>query len=74
MLTTQTEMLRALAAGEGPAESLFALGYSGWSPGQLENEMRRGDWFVIPADPDLVFPDDPGKTWKRARARRRIEL
>lgn len=74
VLTTQTEMLRALASGNGPADSLFALGYAGWSPGQLENEMRRGDWFVIPADPDLVFPDDPGETWKRARARRRIEL
>lgn len=73
-LSVRTRLLRDLAAGAGPAESLFVTGYAGWSPGQLENEMRRGDWFTIPAEPGLVFADDPSETWSEARARRRIEL
>lgn len=74
VLTIQTEMLRALAAGEGPEESLFVLGYAGWSAGQLDNEVRRGDWFTIPVDPELVFAENPEETWEEARARQRIEL
>lgn len=73
-LTIQTEMLRALAAGEGPEQSLFVLGYAGWSAGQLEAEMRRDDWFTIPVDPELVFAENPEETWEEARARQRIEL
>lgn len=72
--TRHRRLLRDLAAGKGPAESLFVMGYAGWSPGQLENEMRRGDWFTIPADPALVFAEEPSETWAEARARRRIEL
>ncbi|MEX0696841.1 MAG: YqgE/AlgH family protein [Dongiaceae bacterium] len=73
-LTTEPAMLRALAARNGPEHSLFALGYAGWSGGQLESEIARGDWIVVPADATLVFADDPAMTWARAIARRAIEL
>ncbi|MFQ6017821.1 MAG: YqgE/AlgH family protein [Kiloniellaceae bacterium] len=73
-LTTQTEILRAIAQGEGPEHSLFALGYAGWGPGQLESELARDAWFVIPAEPSLVFAEDPSESWKRAVALRGIDL
>ncbi len=73
-MTAEAEMLRRLARGEGPERSLFALGYSGWGPGQLEAEFTRDDWFTIPFDPALVFARDPARSWERAAARRSLEL
>jgi putative transcriptional regulator len=72
--TTEPEMLRRIASGKGPSRYLFALGYAGWAPGQLETELGRSDWFVIPADPSLIFTDHPEETWKRALARRSTTL
>ncbi len=48
----------------------FFAGYAGWAGGQLENELERGDWIVIPASPELVFHDDPGQAWKQALYRK----
>jgi putative transcriptional regulator len=73
-LTAQPDMLRAIARGEGPARSIFTLGYSGWGPGQLESELARDAWFVIPADMSLVFAANPAKSWERAAARRSLDL
>lgn len=73
-LTARPEMLGALARGEGPAHSLFALGYAGWAPGQLESELAQDAWFVIPAEADLIFAEDPAQSWQRAVALRSIEL
>ena len=73
-LTTRPEALRALARGEGPAQSLFILGYSGWGPGQLESELARDAWFVVPAKSSLVFAEDPARSWERAVAQRTIDL
>ena len=73
-LTARPEMLRAIARGDGPAQSVFTLGYAGWGPNQLESELARDDWFVIPADMSLVFAPDPAKSWERAAARRGFDL
>ena len=73
-MTVDAEILHKIARGEGPERSLFALGYSGWAPGQLESELARDDWFTIPFDPALVFARDPARTWKRAAARRSLDL
>jgi putative transcriptional regulator len=43
---------------------LFA-GYAGWSPGQLEDEMKRGAWLTHPASLELVFDTDPAKLWRQ---------
>lgn len=65
-ITTKLEVLTAIAKGEGPKRSLFALGYAGWGPGQLEGEIARDDWVTAPADQNLIFSDDLESTWDRA--------
>ncbi|MCZ6607976.1 MAG: YqgE/AlgH family protein [Alphaproteobacteria bacterium] len=65
-ITTKLEVLEAIAKGEGPKRSLFALGYAGWGPGQLEGEIARDDWVTAPADESLIFSDDLESSWDRA--------
>jgi putative transcriptional regulator len=73
-MTFEPGILRAIADGHGPRRFLFALGYAGWAPGQLENEIGRGDWITVPSDEALVFDEDYEKKWERATARQRINL
>jgi len=54
-LTATLDVLHEIAAGEGPRKSLLALGYAGWSPGQLENEILHNGWLHCSADEDLLF-------------------
>jgi putative transcriptional regulator len=54
-LTATIDILRAIAQGEGPENALLALGYAGWSAGQLESEIQANGWLNCPADPDLIF-------------------
>ena len=73
-LNAHDEALQALAEGTGPQKMLFLLGYAGWGPGQLEYELERGDWYVVEADPDLIFSEEPARTWERALSRFTTEL
>ncbi len=72
-VTTDVEIVRAIGQGKGPRNSIFALGYSGWGPGQLEAELKAGGWFSIPADERLIFDGDPATKWDRALARRKMK-
>jgi putative transcriptional regulator len=54
-LTATLDVLRAIAKGEGPRRSLLALGYSGWGPGQLENEIQKNGWLHCEADEEIIF-------------------
>lgn len=73
-VTAQPEIFRAIGARAGPRLTLFALGYAGWAPGQLEAEIAAGAWISVPADEALVFDENSEKKWDRAMARRRIDL
>jgi len=54
-LTSSKDVLEAVASGQGPERLLVTLGYSGWGPGQLEDEIARNAWLTTPADADLIF-------------------
>lgn len=54
-LTTSRDILEAIACNQGPKDHLVALGYAGWSGGQLEEEIRANAWLSGPADYGIVF-------------------
>ena len=60
-LTGSRDILCAIAAGEGPEDYLVALGYAGWSAGQLEAEMAENSWLTVQADPDILFRSAVGE-------------
>ena len=68
-LTATIDILRAIAGGHGPNRALLALGYAGWSPGQLESEIHANGWLNCPADPDLIFGPDLETKYSRAMAK-----
>lgn len=68
-LTATIEILQDMAKGSGPARATLALGYAGWSPGQLESEIHANGWLTAPADEDIVFDTDVETKWSRALAK-----
>jgi len=67
-MTATLDVLEDLARGAGPAAALLALGYAGWGPGQLEDEIQQNGWLTADATPELVFgPRMEGK-WVAALA------
>ncbi len=67
-LTATLDVLRAIAKGTGPAKRLLALGYCGWSAGQLENELRANGWLTVDASEDVLFKVPPEKRYDAALA------
>ncbi|MDD2767735.1 MAG: YqgE/AlgH family protein [Methylococcus sp.] len=65
-LSTGPDILEAIAHKRGPERTRILFGYAGWSPGQLEGEIARGDWLLAPADPALIFSDDTDAIWDQA--------
>jgi len=68
-LTATIDILKAIASGTGPHQAILALGYAGWSPGQLESEIQANGWLNCPADPDLIFDPDLDTKYMRALAK-----
>lgn len=73
-LTATIDILRAIARGDGPASAILALGYAGWAPGQLENEIQGNGWLHCAADPELIFGADSDGKYERALKKIGIEL
>jgi putative transcriptional regulator len=72
-LTASLDVLKAIAEGGGPREGLLALGYAGWGPGQLDDEIRQNAWLSAPGDEAVVFRVDHESKWRRALAALRID-
>ena len=68
-LTATVDILKAIARGYGPRQSLLALGYAGWGPGQLDDEIRANGWLQAPADHELIFGGDQETKWERSIAK-----
>ena len=58
-LTTSRDILEAMGRGEGPERMMFALGYSGWGAGQLENELKQNSWLTVEARDGIIFDLPP---------------
>ena len=65
-VSASRRLLDAIAAGEGPGRRLLALGYAGWSSGQLDGEFSRGVWVPVDLDDEIVFDVPPENRWHAA--------
>jgi len=65
-LTTSQDILEAMAQNEGPENALVALGYAGWGPGQLEDELAANTWLSCPAEEQIIFDTPIEKRWETA--------
>jgi putative transcriptional regulator len=73
-LTANIDIVRAIAAGRGPSRKLLALGYAGWGPGQLDQEIQANGWLSVPSDDGIVFgPDNPQK-WSAALGKLGVDI
>jgi len=64
--SASVQILEAITAGEGPAQWLIALGYTGWGPGQLDGEMQRHGWFAAEGRPEILFRTRAQERWKQS--------
>ena len=65
-MTATLDILEDIAKGDGPTQSLLALGYSGWGPGQLEGEIAANGWLTCAASSELVFGESGDDKWLAA--------
>jgi len=73
-LTATLDILKAIARGDGPASAILALGYAGWAPGQLENEIQQNGWLHCAADKELIFGADIEGKYEKAMRKIGIDL
>ena len=73
-LTATLDILKAIARGSGPRSAILALGYAGWAPGQLENEIQHNGWLHCPADAELIFGGDTSGKYQMALKKIGIDL
>jgi putative transcriptional regulator len=73
-LTATLDILKAIARGNGPASAILALGYAGWAPGQLEQEIQQNGWLHCAADPELIFGQDTDGKYEKALRKIGIDL
>jgi putative transcriptional regulator len=74
LLTLSRDIIDAMAAGDGPDRSLVALGYAGWEPGQLEEEMLANSWLTVAATPRIVFELPFAERWSAAAGTLGIDI
>lgn len=65
-MSRDPQILHDIAAGQGPVDYLFVLGYAGWAPGQLESELTVNGWLTLPASTEILFRTADSLKWKKA--------
>jgi len=73
-LTREPVVLQDIAKGIGPRKYLFLLGYAGWAPGQLEEELRVDGWLTLPATDEVLFDVPDRQKWQKAAERFGIDI
>jgi len=73
-VSTSRDILNAISRHEGPDHYLVTLGYAGWGPGQLENELTDNGWLTLPAEDDVIFNTPDHIKWKVAAKRYGIDI
>jgi putative transcriptional regulator len=73
-LTATLDILRAMGEGRGPQNAIFALGYAGWSPGQIEDEIRSNGWIHCDCDSGILFGAKIDAKWSMALGRLGIDV
>ncbi len=72
-LTATVDILKAIAGGKGPSRAMLALGYAGWRPGQLEDEIQANGWLHCQSDLDLLFDRHLDQKYDRALSKLGID-
>jgi putative transcriptional regulator len=67
-LTATIDILKDMAGGKGPSQSLVALGYAGWRPGQLDQELGQNGWLTVKATREILFDTPDDRKWPKALA------
>ena len=65
-LTSNVEFFEDLSKGKGPENSIFALGYAGWGPGQIEKEILANSWMTLSTDSQFLFDEEVSNKWNKA--------
>ncbi len=65
-ISSNQQISQDIAAGNGPKNSLFIIGYTSWKAGQLENELKENLWIVMEGDKDFILGGRPEKKWQNA--------
>ncbi len=74
MITTSKDILLALGTDDAPEHYIVTLGYAGWGPGQLEQELQANSWLTTPADAEILFNTPIEQRWKKATEKVGINL
>ncbi|MBU0729529.1 MAG: YqgE/AlgH family protein [Proteobacteria bacterium] len=73
-LSRDPKILRDIAASRGPSDYIFLLGYAGWAPGQLENELTVNGWLTLPADYEDIFHTPDSLKWRNVAMKHGIDI
>jgi putative transcriptional regulator len=65
-VSSSIDILKRIAEGQGPEKYIIALGYAGWSPGQLEEEIQSNSWISVPSSSDIIFDYHNQEKWELA--------
>lgn len=74
VVTTSKDILEAIAIEDGPQKLMIALGFAGWEPGQLEEELGKNIWLSCPATSNILFDVPFEQRWRAAGALLGINL